>query len=173
MTEPDPVRDAEAYRASLLAALGDDDPADAQATTGASIRALLAEAGADLRTRPAPGEWSVLECIGHMTDGELVSAARYRWIVAEEVPDIVGYDQAIWVDRLDHRAGDPEMLVATFEALRTANLALWARTSTEQHARYGIHRERGQESFDLMFRLIGGHDRVHLAQARRALAAVR
>jgi hypothetical protein len=29
MTSPDPVREAEAYRQSLLAALGGDDPAEA------------------------------------------------------------------------------------------------------------------------------------------------
>jgi len=36
-----------------------------------------------------------------------------------------------------------------------------------------MHRERGPESYDLTFRLAAGHDRVHLAQARRALTAVR
>jgi hypothetical protein len=60
-----------------------------------------------------------------------------------------------------------------FEALRTANLALWRRSSPEQRARVGLHRERGPESYELMFRLLGGHDRVHLDQADRALAAVR
>ena len=42
---PDPVVEAAAYQASLLAALGDDDPAEVQAGTVAAIRALLAEAG--------------------------------------------------------------------------------------------------------------------------------
>ena len=60
-----------------------------------------------------------------------------------------------------------------FEALRAANLDFWARTSPADHARIGRHRERGEESFDLMFRMIGGHDRVHLGQARRTLAQVR
>jgi hypothetical protein len=35
-----------------------------------------------------------------------------------------------------------------------------------------VHAERGPESYELTFRLIAGHDRFHLAQARRALAAV-
>jgi hypothetical protein len=33
----------------------------------------------------------------------------------------------------------------------------------------GIHEERGPESYDLTFRLIAGHDRIHLAQARESL----
>jgi hypothetical protein len=36
-----------------------------------------------------------------------------------------------------------------------------------------MHAERGPESVDLTFRLMAGHDRFHLAQARRALDAVR
>ena len=173
MTSPDPVSEAAAYQASLLAALGDDDPSEAQATTPAAIRQLLAEAGPDLRTSPEPGEWSVLECLGHLVDGELVVSARYRWIVADDTPDIVGYDQAEWVDRLRHRDDDPAELVALFEALRRANLSLWARFGATHGTRIGMHRERGPESYDLTFRLAAGHDRVHLAQARRALTAVR
>ena len=45
---PDPVAEAAAYQASLLAALGDDDPAEVQAGTVAAIRRLLAEAGPDV-----------------------------------------------------------------------------------------------------------------------------
>lgn len=173
MTSPDPVREAQAYQQSLLDALGDDDPAEAQATTPARIRRLVAEAGPDLRTKPAPGEWSVLECIGHVTDAETVMSARYRWVLAHDEPELIGYDQDLWVAGLRHNADEPADLMALFEALRAANLALWQRSSPEQRARVGIHRERGRESFDLMFRLLGGHDRVHLDQADRALAAVR
>ena len=115
---PDPISSPEAYRASLLAALGDDDPAVAQAETPAAIRALIVEAGDRLRTRPAPGEWSALECIGHIFDAELVVSARVRWILAEDEPDIVGYDQALWVAELRHNEDDPALLLATFEAIR-------------------------------------------------------
>lgn len=173
MMSPDPVREAKAYQDSLLAALGDDDPADAQATTSDRIRRLIAESGPDLRTKPEPREWSVLECIGHVTDAETVMSARYRWVLAHDEPELVGYDQDLWVDGLRHNDGDPGDLLAAFEAARRANIALWRRSTAEQRARVGLHRERGRESFDLMFRLLAGHDRVHLDQADRALAAVR
>ena len=173
MTSPDPVAQAAAYQASLLAELGDDDPVDVQAATPAAIRSVLTEAGPDVRTRPVPGEWSVLECLGHLTDGELVVSGRYRWIIAEETPRIVGYDQALWVDRLEHNADDPEVLIATFEALRAANLDLWGRRPVTDRARFGRHNERGPESYEMTFRLAAGHDRIHLAQARRALEAAR
>src|SRR6478735_6222053 len=143
----DPVASPEAYRASLLAALGADDPAVAQAETPAAIRA-------------------------HIFDGELVVSARVRWILAEDEPDIVGYDQALWVAELRHNEDDPALLLATFEALRAANLDLWARRTVADRERVGRHRERGPESYDMTFRLAAGHDRIHLAQARRALDEV-
>ena len=170
--DPDPIASPAAYRQLLLAALGDDDPAAAQATTPTTFRALVAEAGAHLRVRPEPTEWSVLECIDHLVDGELVVATRYRWILAEDAPDIVGYDQDLWVARV-HGGEDPETLLALFEALRRSNLELWARTPAEDRIRFGQHRERGEESYDLTFRMAAGHDRVHLEQARRALAQAR
>lgn len=173
MTVPNEITEAAAYQQSLLDALGGDDPAVAQATTPAAIRALITEAGPDLRTRPEPGEWSVLGCIDHIVDAELVMAARYRWVIAHDEPEIVGYDQALWVDRLHADDRDVEALVAFFDALRAANLALWAQTTAADRARVGHHRERGPESVDLMFHMIGGHDRVHLGQARRTLDAVR
>ena len=165
----DPVSSPEAYRDSLLAALGDDDPAVAQAETAAAIRALITEAGDRLRVRPESGEWSVLECVGHITDSEMIVAARVRWILAEDEPDIVGYDQALWVAELRHNEDDPALLLATFEAIRRANLDLWARRPVADRQRVGRHRERGPESYDTTFRLAAGHDRIHLAQARRAL----
>jgi hypothetical protein len=169
----DPVASPGAYQQLLLSFLGPDDPAEVQAATPAAIRALIAEAGGLVRERPEPAEWSVQECLGHLVDGELIAGARYRWIVAEDEPDIVGYDQDRWVDRLRHGDDDPAALLAVFDALRRANLELWAHVPVADRARIGRHRERGPESYDLTFRLAAGHDRFHLAQARRTLEAIR
>ena len=170
---PDPVAQAKAYQESLLAALGDDDPAEAAAETPGNIRALIADAGDLLRVRPEPREWSALLCLAHIADAEVVMSGRYRWVLAHDEPELIPYDQDLWVDRLHTDTDDLDALVATFEALRTANVALWRGSSETDRGRIGLHRERGPESYDLMFRMLGGHDRVHLAQARRALEAVR
>lgn len=170
---PDPVGDPAEYQNFLLGLLGDDDPAEVQAATPKRIRALVKEAGDRLRRRPSAKEWSVLECISHIVDGELVSSGRYRWILAHEEPPLLPYDQDLWVDGLRHNEEDVEELLSFFEALRRGNLYLWKRTPVADRARVGIHAERGRESYELTFRLIAGHDRNHLAQARRALEAVR
>ena len=164
---------AEAYRRSLLDLLGSDDPADVQSGTAARMRDLVERAGADLRTSPEAGEWSVVECLGHLVDSELTTSARVRWILAEDQPDIVAYDQALWVDRLRHRDDDPAELITLFETMRSANLRLWRSRPESDRTRFGLHRERGPESYEMMVRLAAGHDRLHLDQAERALATVR
>jgi hypothetical protein len=169
----DPVLEPDAYRRSLLDALGGRDPATVLAAGPAAAASLIDEAGAVLQTRPEPGEWSVIECVAHLADSELITAARLRWIAAEDEPDIVGYDQAMWVSNLQQVDEDPATLLGAFTALRRWNLELWTRLSVADRDRIGIHRERGPESIDLIVRLAAGHDLVHLDQARRAFVAAR
>lgn len=169
---PDPVREPKAYQDMLVGLVGDDDPADVQAASAARVDDLLGRAGERASQRPAEGEWSVLECIAHMADAELVVSGRYRWILAHETPELMGYDQDLWMNRLHAPVEGAAEIVAFWRGLREANLALWARTPEAERDRYGIHRERGPESYRLTFTLLAGHDRFHLAQAERALGAV-
>jgi hypothetical protein len=165
----DPVAHAAEYQAVILGLLGDGDPEAVQEATVPGVRELVRSAGQDLRVRPAPGEWSVAELVGHLLDAELVTAARYRWILAHDQPSLIGYDQDLWVQRLGHQEDDPEEVLGLLEALRRSNLALWGRTGSTERARVGIHAERGPESFDLLFRLVAGHGLFHMAQMKQTL----
>jgi DinB family protein len=168
----DPVSEAESYRELLLGLLGDQDPAQVQAELGDQLDAVVHDAGPHLRTRPAPGEWSVLEVLGHILDAEVAYAGRYRWILAQDEPPLFGYDQDRWVERLHGEDDDPQEMLSLFRMLRSSHLALWAGASERDRARIGVHSERGPESFDLSFRLIAGHGLFHLGQIRRTLAHV-
>lgn len=172
MTRMSP-QEADAYRKPALDALGSDDPFDVQEAEFEVWRQLIEDAGDDLRERPADEEWSVVELLGHMTDSELVTSGRYRRVLAEDEPAITGFDQDAWTEQFNHRSDDPELLLTLFGALRLANLDLWERTAPQDRGRSGIHSERGPESYELLFRLQAGHGRLHLAQAKAALAEVR
>jgi hypothetical protein len=170
---PDPIGDPKGYQSHLLGLLGDDDPAGVQARTPSTLRQLAAEAGPDLSLRPVPKEWSAFECMAHITDAEVVMSGRYRWVLAQDEPPLIGYDQDLWVDRLHADDDGLDSLLDLFDGLRLANVTLWQRTRGEQRQRVGMHAERGPESYDLAFRMIAGHDRFHVEQARRALEALR
>jgi hypothetical protein len=169
----DPIANPSAYQQHLLSLLGNDGPARVQGETPAGLRALVEAAGPDLRRRPAPKEWSVLELLGHVADAEMVVSGRYRWALAHDRPPLLGYDQDLWVERLRHNEDDPEELLALFKTLREVNLRLWGKTAPADRARVGMHAERGPESFDLMFRLLAGHDRFHMNQIRETLRQLR
>ena len=170
---PDPVGDPTGYQQHLLSLLADDDPAQVQAATPATLRRLVDDAGTGLTTRPEAAEWSALECVAHITDAELVMSTRYRFVLAHEVPPLIGYDQDLWVQRLHDPGEDPSRLLDLFQTLRSENVALYRASSPVDRERIGMHAERGPESFDLAFRMIAGHDRFHVAQAERALASVK
>ena len=71
-TSPDPVSEPKAYQDHLLGLLGTDDPAEVQAAAGSAWRAMAVEAGELGIVRPEPSEWSVIECLGHAVDAEVV-----------------------------------------------------------------------------------------------------
>jgi len=162
-----------AYQEQLLALLGKDDPARVMELTEPLLRTVLSDAASDLRERPAPAEWSVLELLGHLVDAETVMSGRFRWTVSQDEPPLLGYDQDRWVARLRHNDDQPDDLLAVFSALRAANLRLWRRSSADDRERVAMHAERGPESYDLMFRMLAGHDRFHLNQMRETLRQVR
>jgi hypothetical protein len=172
-TPADTLAAGRAYQKQLLALLGDDDPARVLEQTEPLVRSVLKDAGSDLRTRPAPAEWSVLELLGHLVDAETVMSGRYRWTVSQDEPPLLGYDQDLWVARLRHNDDQPDELLTVFSALRAANLQLWRRSSAAERQRVAMHAERGAESYELMFRMLAGHDRFHLNQMRETLRQVR
>jgi hypothetical protein len=73
MNQPDPVQDPTGYVEMVLSYLGQDDPAEVQARTPDLLGSLVREGAERLRVRGAPGEWSALELIGHLTQSEVVA----------------------------------------------------------------------------------------------------
>jgi hypothetical protein len=167
----DPVADPQGYQQELLALLGGQDPVAVLAATPQAIREQVARLPPDLLgTRPAPKEWSVSELLGHLSDSEIAYAFRARAILAQDTPQLIGYDQDAWAALT--RPAFPELLDA-FAALRTANLALIRQTPEAHWARVGLHAERGPVSFRLLTETMAGHDRAHLRQLDQAVAALR
>ncbi len=166
----DPVADPQGYRRELLALLGDDDPARVLATTLAEFQERTSGRPGTLVTRrPEPGEWSVAELLGHLWDAEIAYAFRGRAILAQDRPELIGYDQDAWATLARPPFGE---LLAAFGALRSANLALARGTPEALWDRLGVHEERGPTSFRLLTETIAGHDRAHLRQLEQTIAAV-
>lgn len=159
---------AEAYIRALLELLGDRDPWAVQESLVDRLREATAGLSEEsLRRREAPGKWSVMEVIGHLADSEWVAGYRYRATLAEDGPDLAGYDQDLWVRGLGSHRASLEPTLGRLRMLRQWNLELLRTLSAEDWQRIGHHSERGEESVDQLFRLLAAHDLVHLRQIER------
>ena len=61
--------------------------------------------------------------------------------------------------------------LSLFGSMRHANLRLLRRLDDAERDRFGVHAERGEESIRQLERLYAGHDRNHVSQIERLLAA--
>src|SRR5256886_14067901 len=96
---PDPVMQAAAYQQHLLGLLGEDDPAEVQASTRARLLAVLKDAGWDPPRAPAPREGPVLELLGRLRDAEIGLPGRYRLGPSHDPPPLLGHGPDPWLER--------------------------------------------------------------------------
>ena len=148
-----------------LAALGGDDPLAVMAETPDRIRKLLRDlTEKQLEKKPAPGKWCIKEIVAHLADGEVILGSRYRFIGAHDRPELPGYDQDAFVERLGPMNAKAADLADDFAMARAVNLGLLERLPEDAWDRVGLHAERGEESIRSLVTAYAGHDRIHLAQ---------
>jgi hypothetical protein len=101
-------------------------------------RALLSDDHA-IRHRPAAGEWSAIEVVGHMIDKMQIWFSRAERLMIEERPALTAYDQDALVRDHDYLHADPERAFEqlTQECERFALLVERVPTSALQ--REGMH----------------------------------
>jgi len=138
------------------------------------LKAALAKVPREaLKWPPAEGKWSVHEVICHCADSETNAAARIRYLLAEEKPLIVGYDQDRWAKALDYHSAPLEPALAAVEAARANTVQLLRRLPEEAWSRSGRHTESGSYSTDDWLKVYAEHLEIHARQIERNLAAWR
>ncbi len=120
-----------------------------------------------LARRPAPGEWSALECLQHLLDTEdHVFPFRVRAFLAGE--DFPGFDPDAQ-GTLVGAVVDVDAMVARFERERSATVELLAGVVDADLERTARHAELGIVTLDEMLHAWIAHDLGHTVQAERAL----
>ena len=165
---PDATAEPHAYRAALLAVIGDRDPLEVMAETPGRVRALAeGRSAGDLERRSGDGEWSAADVIGHLVDVEIVFGFRLRLVLTEDRPSYPGYDEKLW-SRLPKPPGD--QLYALLDGLRAYTLWTLRSIPRTEWSRAGVHGEQGEETVEVLIRKLAGHDLAHLNQLELALA---
>lgn len=135
-------------------------------------RALLLSDDHAIRHRPAAGEWSAVEVVGHMIDTMQIWTTRAERLLVEERPALPAYDQDALVREHDYQHADPDVL---FEQLRQACerfATLVEHTPGSALQREGVHEEFGPMTLRRCIELPLESAPEHLEQLRSAQTLV-
>ena len=165
--------EAAGYTAAVLGLVENRDPLEVLRSAPSVLRELIAGVDPTVLARPeAPGKWSIRQVLAHLADSDVVLGWRLRMILAHDSPEITGYDQDLWAERLHYDDVDPQLAIDTYGTLRRWNLRLFENATDAELNRYGVHTERGKESVAHLIRMYAGHDILHQRQIQRILAAL-
>jgi uncharacterized damage-inducible protein DinB len=151
-----------------------DELIDSLAKTTSVLDGLLAGADDALaHARPAEGEWSAVETIGHLVDAEERAVARISQVTQENDPELAGYDADALVRERDYQGQPLDTVMNRFLALRAERIAALQALTPEQWQRTGIFMGRGATPLTAITVHMIWHDANHLAQIAQALAVAR
>ncbi len=118
-----------------------------------------------LARRPAPGEWSAIECLGHVVDTE-AAVFLARVLAVREGRDFAAFDPDAEGAPVARSLG---ALAADFATLRAASLEVLATLTDADLDRTARHAELGHVTLRELLNEWAAHDTMHLVQAERAL----
>lgn len=92
---------------------------------------------AQANARPAPGEWSIKEVLGHLVDTERIFAYRMLRFARDEKQPLPGFEQDEYVKATDFNRRTVAHLLGEFSFQRRANVMLIESLTDEETARMG------------------------------------
>jgi hypothetical protein len=126
----------------------------------------------ELSARPLPGKWTAREIVHHLADSEMTSAIRLRKLLAEENPQIQGYDQDVYAERLNYNERPVGPALDALRGARSTTAQLLDLMTDRDWSRGGTHSESGPYSITDWLRIYAAHAHDHAAQIRRLRAAL-
>ena len=115
--------------------------------------------------------WTPRQVAHHVADSEMTSAVRLRRLIAEDGPQISGYDEELFARRLHYSERPIEGSLEAVRGARASSLALLEVLTEEEWARQGTHSESGSYSVTDWLRIYAAHCHDHADQIRRARRA--
>lgn len=135
----------------------------ATVTTGA--------AGTELDFHAGPGQWGVRQIACHLADIEVVSAMRFRQVIAEDNPTLLAIVQDAWAEKLDYSTRKISQALETLRRMRAENYELLKSQPEGVFARTGTHSKRGVSSLLDMVKHMSEHTENHVRQIQAVRAA--
>lgn len=112
--------------------------------------------------RYAPDKWSVRELLGHVTDTERVFAYRAMCVARGEQAPLPGFEEKDYAANAGHDRYALGDLLAEFEAVRRANVSMFAHLDEKALFRVGTANGAPVTARAIAYMVVG-HARHHLA----------
>lgn len=134
------------------------------------LRALVRDLpDATLRTRPAAGEWAIVEVVAHLADTEERALARTRRMLDEDRPTLPPYDpHALSLERR-YLQMDVGAELDRYAALRAESADLLESLDDAGWRRTGRHGEHGEITVEQLAAHTVGEDADHFVQISRLI----
>lgn len=129
-----------------------------------------------LRTPPAPGEWSAVAVLAHMRACADVWGDCIAAILAEDRPTLRAVNPRTWIEKTDYRDLEFQLSLRAFAAQRAELLAAlqplppegWSRAATVTGAGRALER-----TVHFYAEWLASHERTHVKQIARMVVAMR
>ena len=126
------------------------------------LRALLGGYDDERAALPmAPGKWSVLDLLGHISDAERVFAFRVLWFARADASALPGFDQDNWARQAAGTRRTVAGALDEFDAVRQASLTLLRSLPDGIADRSGVANGKAVTVRALAW-IIAGHAQHHL-----------
>jgi len=125
-----------------------------------------------LSAHPIPGKWSAREVVQHLADSEMSSAIRLRKLLCEDQPQIQGYDQDSYAERLRYNERAIAPALEALRAARATTAQILDQMTDADWARAGTHTESGHYAAETWLTIYAAHAHDHAAQIRRLREAL-
>ncbi|MEZ6062740.1 MAG: DinB family protein [Planctomycetaceae bacterium] len=158
------LQPSESLDADLMAAFADGCTMLRSAISGLSDEQL------DLV--PIPGKWSIRQVVCHLTDFEIISAARIQRIIAEENPTLFDADPDTFASRLAYGRRDVQDDLATIDALRRHMLRMIRCCELEDFQRTCVHSVDGPMTLEAIVERTARHIPHHVRFIEEKIAAM-
>jgi hypothetical protein len=127
-------------------------------------QALMPLNSEQVRWRPGPDEWSVLETACHVRDAFEIEGMRIRALLTEPGVTLPAFDGMDYVQHRLYRFDEPARVVAAIAELCEELTLLMAEIDEQEWGHAGVHEEAGPVTVGSRASWIVEHGQDHLQQ---------
>jgi DinB superfamily len=125
-------------------------------------RAVSGLTDQEVKARPGPGDWSILEVVHHLTDSDCIAIDRMKRMLTEDNPSLLYADETAYVERLCSHEQSLEDSLILFEVGRRQFARVLHHLPADAFERRGTHNRRGPVTVGDMVKDYVGHVDHHL-----------